>query len=204
VITGEIMAYKGTQTRQGIIDKSLQLFSVKGYFNTSINDILEATDLTKGGLYGHFRSKEDIWYAVYEEAVTIWKDIVFRDVRAISDPVKRIEKTIESDLRAYLGADVFDGGCFFLNSLVELSGQSGTMSRHILRGFVRFSRLLRSWLKEADQKGMLKHGLDFKEISNFIVISLNGAAALYSASRDPMIWKFTITQLRFYINQLKK
>ena len=150
------MADKGTQTRQSIIEKSLQLFSVKGYFNTSISDILEATDLTKGGLYGHFRSKEDIWYAVYEEAVIIWKDIVFKDMRAISDPVNRIEKTIENDLRAYLGADVFDGGCFFLNSLVELSGQSGAMSRHILRGFVRFSRLLRSWLKEADQKGMLE------------------------------------------------
>jgi TetR/AcrR family transcriptional repressor of nem operon len=198
------MADKGTQTRQSIIEKSLQLFSVKGYFNTSISNILEATDLTKGGLYGHFRSKEDIWYVVYEEAVTIWKDIVFKDMRAISDPVLRIEKTIENDLRAYLGADVFDGGCFFLNSLVELSGQSGAMSRHILRGFVRFSRLLRSWLKEADQKGMLKHGLNYKEISNFIVISLNGASALYAASRDPMIWKFTITQLRFYINQLKK
>ena len=198
------MADKGTQTRQSIIGKSLQLFSVKGYFNTSISDILEATDLTKGGLYGHFRRKEDIWYAVYEEAVTIWKDIVFKDMRAISDPVKRIEKTIENDLRHYLGANVFDGGCFFLNSLVELSGQSGTMSRHILRGFVRFSKLLRSWLKEADEKGVLKHGLNYKEISNFIVISLNGAAALYAASRDPMIWKFTITQLRFYINQLKK
>jgi TetR/AcrR family transcriptional repressor of nem operon len=47
------------------------------------------------------------------------------------------------------------------NSLVELSRQSRTMSIRILRGFVRFSRLLRSWLKEADQKGMLKHGLDF-------------------------------------------
>jgi len=198
------MADKGTQTRQSIIEKSLQLFSVKGYFNTSISDILEATDLTKGGLYGHFRRKEDIWYAVYEEAVTIWKDIVFKDMRAISDPVKRIEKTIENDLRHYLGANVFDGGCFFLNSLVELSGQSGTMSRHILRGFVRFSKLLHSWLKEADENGMLKHGLNYEEISNFIVISLNGAAALYAASRDPMIWKFTITQLRFYINQLKK
>ena len=201
---GVIMAGKGTQTRQGIIEKSLQLFSVKGYFNTSISDILEATDLTKGGLYGHFRSKEDIWYAVYEEAVMIWKNIVFKDIRAISDPVKRIEKTLENDLGDYLGRDVFDGGCFFLNSLVELSGQSGAMSRHILRGFVRFSRLLRSWLQEADQKGMLKPGLNFKEVSNFIVISLNGAAALYASSRDPMIWKCAITQLRFYVNQLTR
>lgn len=103
-----------------------------------------------------------------------------------------------------MGCDVFDGGCFFFNSLVELSGQSGAMSRHILQGFVRFSRLLRSWLKEADQKGLLKDGLSLKEISNFIVIALNGAGALYSSSRDPSIWKQTINQLHFYVNQLKK
>ena len=198
------MIGKGAKTRQRIIEKSLQLFTVKGYFNTSISDILEATDLTKGGLYGHFQSKEDIWYAVYERAVEIWQGIVFEEARGISNPLDRIEKTIEKDLGEYMGRDVFDGGCFFFNSLVELSGQSGAMSRHILRGFVRFSRLLRSWLKEADQKGLLKDGLDLKEISNFIVITLNGAGALYSSSRDPNIWKQTINQLHFFINQLKK
>ena len=75
------MANKGIQTRRNIIEKSLQLFSVKGYYNTSVSDILNATGLTKGGLYGHFASKEDIWYAVYDEAVTIWKAIVFKGIR---------------------------------------------------------------------------------------------------------------------------
>ena len=45
---------KGEVTRQTIVDESLQLFSVKGYYNTSIKDVLAATGLTKGGLYGHF------------------------------------------------------------------------------------------------------------------------------------------------------
>lgn len=198
------MANKGIKTRKTITEKSLQLFSVKGYFNTSINDILEATHLTKGGLYGHFGSKEDIWYAVYAEAVKIWREIVFKNVRDNSNPIERIEKTVENHLKGYLGSGVFEGGCFFVNMLVEISGQSETMSREILRGFVRFSRLLHSWLEEADQKGLLKNGLNFKEIANFIVISLNGAATLYSASKDRTIWKQTITQLRFYINQLKR
>lgn len=197
------MANKGTQTRRKITKKSLQVFSVKGYFNTSINDILEATGLTKGGLYGHFKSKEDIWYAVYEEAIRTWKSAVFGSIRDISDPIERIEKVTENHLRDYLGADVFDGGCFFVNMLVEVSGQSEKMSRQILRGFVRFSKLLGFWLKEADEKGLLKKGLNFNEIADFIVISLNGAATLYSASRDPNIWKETITQLRFYVNQFR-
>ncbi len=198
------MANKGLLTRQNITEKSLQVFSVKGYFNTSINDILEATGLTKGGLYGHFASKEDIWYAVYDEAVKIWRSIVFKNIKKVANPLERIEITIENHLANYLGKDVFDGGCFFVNMLVEISGQSDKMSKHILRGFVQFSRLLRKWLEDADDKGLLKDGLNYREISNFIIISLNGAATLYSASKDTSIWKETITQMRFYINQLKR
>ena len=198
------MANKGVQTRRNIVGKSLQLFSVKGYYNTSISDILDATGLTKGGLYGHFASKEDIWYAVYDEAVSIWKRIVFKGIRNNSDPLKRIEKFIENDIDDYLGSDVFDGGCFFLNMLVELSGQSASMSKQILRGFVRLSGLLRSWLQEADEKGLLQANLDLKEIANFIIITLNGAAALYISSRDRSILDQTVRQLRLYINQLKK
>ena len=198
------MSTKGIQTRRNIVEESLQLFTVKGYFNTSVADILNATGLTKGGLYGHFSSKEDIWYAVYDEAASIWRKIVLSKIMDITDPMKRIEQSIENNMKDYLGADVFEGGCFFFNMLVELSGQSSSMSRHILKGFVRFSKLLQSWLKEADARGMLKPGLDFKEIANFIIISVNGAAPLYTASRDPMIWKQTISQLQHYLDYLKK
>ena len=112
------MHTKGFLTRKSIIEESLRLFCVKGYYNTSVSDILSATGLTKGGLYGHFASKEDIWYAVYDEAVNIWKGIVFKGIRNNSDPLKRIEKVIENDIEDYLGGDVFDGGCFFVNMLV--------------------------------------------------------------------------------------
>ena len=197
------MQNKGVQTRQRIVSKSLQLFSVKGYYHTSVNDILDATGLTKGGLYGHFASKEDIWYAAYDAAVDIWKNIVFRGIRNNTDPLRRVEKFIENDMNYYLGEDTFAGGCFFLNMVVELSGQSVAMSKKILSGFVRLSQLLQSWLEQAEENGVLKEGLDLKEISNFIIISLNGAAALYISSRDPSVLKQTVRQLRFYIKQLK-
>lgn len=198
------MVTKGVQTKQKVITKSLHLFSVKGYYNTSINDILEATNLTKGGLYGHFQSKEDIWHAVYNEAVAIWKDIVFKDIRKIQDPLKRIEKALDNNLQNYLGADVFEGGCFFLNMLVELSGQSSTMSNHVLDGIIGFSKVISRWLKEAHEKDMLKPGLNLNEIASFIVVSINGCAALYISIRDPEIWRLTLTQLNYYINELKK
>jgi hypothetical protein len=69
---------------------------------------------------------------------------------------------------------------------------------------VRLSRLIRTWLEEAREKGMLKESLDFKDIANFILISLNGAAALYMASRDGLVLEQTIAQLQFYLHQLRK
>jgi TetR/AcrR family transcriptional repressor of nem operon len=197
------MSDKGIITKRNIIEKSLQLFSVKGYYNTSISDILAATHLTKGGLYGHFASKAEIWQAVYDEAVSVWRETVFSGVRDRSDPLTRISTFIENDLKGYLGGEVFEGGCFFLNMLVELSGQSDPMSKQILRGFVRISKLIQAWLDEAADIGLLKPGLNHTEIANFIVISLNGAAALYTSSRDNAIIDQTVKQLGFYVRQLK-
>jgi len=198
------MSAKGDLTRQNIIAKSMQLFSVKGYFNTSIADIVQATGLTKGGLYGHFRNKEEIWYAVYAECVRIWKNIVFQDVKEIHDPLERIAKVVENSMKNYLGAGIFEGGCFLLNSLADLAGQSPAMSQHLLEGFQGFSRMLRRWLEEAAEQGLLKEGLNPAEIANFLVISLNGAAPLYAASQDPLVWQQTLAQLRFYLQSLRK
>ncbi|WP_051302366.1 TetR/AcrR family transcriptional regulator [Sedimenticola selenatireducens] len=197
------METKGERTRQLIIEKSLQLFSVKGYHSTSISNILDATGLTKGGLYGHFESKEAIWYAIYDEAVRRWRRVVFDGVHDITDPLRRIEKVIENDLMNYLGKDIFEGGCFFLNALVELSGQSLEMSRHMLRGFIGFSKLLQQWLVQAESQGQIQSGLNHREIANFIFISLNGAAALYAVTRDDSVLKQTTSQLHRYVRQLE-
>jgi hypothetical protein len=56
---------------------------------------------------------------------------------------------------------VFAGGCFFVNLLVELSGQSDTMGRQLLKGFVGFSELFQIWLREAASGGQLK--ADYKK-----------------------------------------
>ncbi len=197
------MRKDGIRTRDQIIEEALQIFSVKGYYNTSINDILAATSLTKGGLYGHFTSKEELWGASYERAVAIWKGIVFKGVRKIADPVARIEKVIENDLFGYVGAEVFAGGCFFFNMLLELSGQSETMSLRIRAGFMQFAALLASWLEEADAKGLLKTGVSRGEVADFIVVALNGATALYTASRDRRFLKETSGQLRAHLRQLR-
>ena len=47
-----------------ILDTAEQLFIEKGYDRASLQDIIEATGLSKGAIYHHFTSKEDIFYSV--------------------------------------------------------------------------------------------------------------------------------------------
>lgn len=88
--------------------------------------------------------------------------------------------------------------------LVELAGQSGPMCGRILSGFRAFSALLASWLEEADRMGALRPGVHHREVADFLLTSINGAAALYAASRDPRLLEDTIRQVRLHLDALRR
>lgn len=64
------------QTLEKIIDISTQLFCEKGYEQTSIQDILDELHLSKGGLYHHFKSKEEILEAVLNKRTQYILDLL--------------------------------------------------------------------------------------------------------------------------------
>ena len=53
-------------TIQRILDTAERLFIEKGYDHASLQDIIDATGLSKGAIYHHFASKEDIFFSVCE------------------------------------------------------------------------------------------------------------------------------------------
>ncbi|MFC1489455.1 TetR/AcrR family transcriptional regulator, partial [Thermodesulfobacteriota bacterium] len=59
--------------KEKMIYESLKLFSLKGFLSTSIQDILTSANTSKGGFYNHFKSKEDLFFQVLNEARSIWR-----------------------------------------------------------------------------------------------------------------------------------
>jgi AcrR family transcriptional regulator len=58
------------RTKGELIRRASKLFGSKGYFETSIEDILRETGLTKGALYHHFKDKKDLFRQVFIDART--------------------------------------------------------------------------------------------------------------------------------------
>src|ERR1700744_4027900 len=104
---------KAERTRQFIIEQAAPIFNQKGIAGTSMSDIMEATKLAKGGLYGNFESKEALCVEVFTYLSNITHDAV---TRVISEA-----KTAKDKLYALL--DFYDkrlleghrGGCPILN-----------------------------------------------------------------------------------------
>src|SRR5688500_3091278 len=57
---------RSEETRQFIIETTAGIFNKKGYAGTSMSDLTEATNLTKGSIYGNFENKEAVALAVFD------------------------------------------------------------------------------------------------------------------------------------------
>lgn len=66
--------YEGEQTKKNIADKAKTLFSRRRYAATSIRDICDAAGCSKGNLYYHFKSKEDLFLYLEEQTFSEWWD----------------------------------------------------------------------------------------------------------------------------------
>ena len=70
-------------SRQEILRTAARLFQQRGYDATSMNDVAAALKLSKGGLYHHFQSKDEILFEIMNHAMEITEGRVLAPVRGI-------------------------------------------------------------------------------------------------------------------------
>ncbi|MBC7946474.1 MAG: TetR/AcrR family transcriptional regulator [Chitinophagaceae bacterium] len=109
---------KGERTRQLIIEKSAPLFNKKGYAGTSLSDIMKATGLAKGGLYGNFKNKDEIAALTFEYAYSKIKTAILFKLSGCTTSVEKLVGILDF-YRNYITNPPIPGGCPLLNTSVE-------------------------------------------------------------------------------------
>ena len=79
--------------RKQIKDISLKLFVDKGYSKTTMDEIVQAVGISKGGMYHHFSNKEEIFLELLKDGSEYRKNLVLEYMRENSQ--SRREKIIE-------------------------------------------------------------------------------------------------------------
>src|SRR5246127_4452353 len=89
-------------SRQDILRTAARLFQQRGYDATSMNDVAAALKLSKGGLYHHFQSKDEILFEIMNHAMEITEERVVGPVRGITDPEARLRALIRLHIEVVL------------------------------------------------------------------------------------------------------
>jgi len=117
-------------TKKEIIATSYQVFRRQGYHRTTLEQLAQATGLTKGVFYHHFKNKEAIMQEVLRTSHSYFSAKVFSIAYQDEVPAReRMQRMIEASNRI-LAKDCY--GCIFANTALEIN--------HIEEEFAQFTR----------------------------------------------------------------
>lgn len=176
-----------------IIHEALKLFSVKGYMNTSVEDIIAKASASKGGFYNHFKTKDELFLAVVSQARKVWRERVLNGLEHEGRPIENLKRILLNYRDRYLeDAENIPGGCIFVTLSVELDGQRTDFASELAEGFARTRTLLKSLLNQAKDAGQLRDDVDIEAVSRVLFAGMLGSSVLQgldsaSASKDSSI-----------------
>src|SRR5262245_54002313 len=137
-------------TRQRLLDAAEQVFAEKGYHGAGVDDIIRASDSSKGGFYFHFPNKQAIFLALVDALTPKLGASIDRAIAAESDPVAQLDAALRTVL------DLFARHRRLSKILlVEAVGLGHGFDEKLMRTRGEFARMIRGYLDRAVTAGVI-------------------------------------------------
>jgi AcrR family transcriptional regulator len=114
---------KGELTRQAILDVAVRMARYSGLSGLTIGSLAAAAEMSKSGVYAHFKSKEALQRACMERNAEQFIDEVIRPALAKPRGIARLQAIVEHWMSWYS----HPGGCLFLAAATEFDDLPGAL-----------------------------------------------------------------------------
>ena len=174
---------KGERTKQGILERAVDIASVEGLEGLTIGRLAEELKMSKSGLFAHFGSKEELQLATVEAARERFVDEMFRPALKAPRGYPRLLAICKSWLE-YIRRGVFPGGCFFAAASFEFDGRPGAIRDAVQNAMDVWLDALENAIKMAKDEGHLAADVDVKQLAFEINALFFGANFSYQMRDD--------------------
>lgn len=181
----------------------LQLFYSKGYYNTSIDDILKELNLSKGAFYYHFDSKEDFFVQIIQNLMArkVYSSLI-EPLEGHENPLFLIAKCFDNAMETAVHNDM-DYGCILHNFITEFNGKNEVIMQHLNEIVTVWEVNLITALQKGKFNGFLDRHVDCEAVATFLMSSYFGVRTLMVGS-SPSAKKYRfMAQLRQYFKSLE-
>jgi TetR/AcrR family transcriptional regulator, transcriptional repressor for nem operon len=193
---------KGERSRRKIVETAAVLINQKGFTGCSMGDIVAASGLEKGTLYGHFSTKEELALLAFDYA---WKDTSDKRVRNVDTVSNAVEK-LKLHIDNYVNTPSFPGGCPLLNFAVDTDDGNLALRTRVRKALKGWEDFLAKIVQDGQSAGEINPEIAPHSVANLVISILEGgtvlarinkrSAALDDAQRHLNLYLETVVRLR--------
>ena len=159
------------------LSTAVDLFSSKGYADTSMDDIVRATGVSRYGLYGTFGNKREL----FEQALDRYAEGMGKQsfLRLLEPDASLAHiRTIFDERVSDMCCTEEGKGCLFIHTAMQLAPDDAEL-QGVLRKFMqRMSRAFSVGLESARESGEVKANLDVRAAGDLLTSTMFGLAVL--------------------------
>ena len=161
-------------------------FQETGYAATSLDDIMRASGLGKGSIYGAFGNKRALFLRAFD---TYCSDVVEDLSDALRGPDESAFLRLVAALRssAVYTDDAIGRACFLARTTAELAAQDDAIASRARATFAAFAAILATSVKQAQAAGHIDRAKDPVAVGHFLLSVLRGNEALSEAHVDSAV-----------------
>jgi len=190
-------------TRDLIVDAASRLIHIRGFNNTSVDDILRESGVGKGNFYYYFKSKDELGFAILDRSVErIRQDLVEKYFTAAADPWEQLQGFLDFPVERArkLGCT---GGCPLGNLAVEMSDIHEEFRQRLNRAFDELLSRIELSLEQARTQGTLRGDANITRLAHFIIAGFEGAFMLGKLRKDPEVVADVIGEVKDHLTQYR-
>ena len=194
---------KAERTKQFIIEKTAPVFNSKGYAGTSINDLMVATGLTKGSIYGNFENKDEVALAAFdynfERVVTYIRNKM--DARTSS-----IDKLLvyPETYRNFLKLEFLQSGCPINNTAAESDDTHPLLKEKAAKALQYWRERLENRIKIGIENNEIKSDINVNEFVSVLISLIQGSVIQVKVTGKIAPLNATMDFLERMILEIKK
>ena len=155
---------KGELTRAAIVERAARLASRVGIDGVSIGMLADDLDLSKSGLFAHFKSKEALQLQVLEYAVARFVEKVVRPALAAPRGEKRVRALFEHWLEWPKTSGMT--GCLFVALATELDDRPGPVRERLVQSQRDWLEAIATSVRMASEEGHFRKDLDADQFAH--------------------------------------
>ena len=166
-----------------ILYKAMELFWKKGYYDTSVQDMVSSLGISRGSMYDTFGNKKNI----FDKSLSLYCSINEESTKEFLENEKNVKEGLINIFDRFIENSVNDithKGCFVVNTTTEIGSNDEEVYKALLLHKAKIETLFYKFLLRGQENGEIPLDKDIKTISYLIYTLFNGIRVVSKLEQD--------------------